>query len=78
MLVCPDCGSETFEQTRTTRTEYTLVNYGGLWYVTLETVVDGGDLGDEPISCTDCGNVIESDDELVTETAYNDSEGDEW
>lgn len=68
-LCCPECEHDTFEQTRTTQTQYTMKfdARSQSWYETAEEVTDGGDLGDHDIVCADCGYEVCSDSDLVVE-----------
>lgn len=77
-LVCADCGHDTFEQVRTTRTEYTMqFDARAGWYETAEQVVDAGDMDEDDIRCADCGAEVTSEgDDLVTEQQYNDDTDD--
>ena len=74
-MVCPNCGNDTFEQSRTARVAFTMQYAGGQWIDLSEDIVsaEGAAECDEPITCTDCGNAVEGSD-LVTENDYN--EGD--
>lgn len=74
-MVCPDCGHDTFEQTRTTRTQYSLTfdaAYG--WFETSEQCVDSGDMDEGAIQCAAC-HIELTDDELVTGAQYSDEAG---
>lgn len=73
-MVCPECGHDTFEQTRTTRTEYTLT-FGSAsgWFETSETCVDGGDMDDGAIQCAECRAEV-TEDELVTVEQYSEDD----
>lgn len=68
-LCCPECEHDTFEQTRTTLTQYTMkfnAQYR-TWIEVSDEIVDGGGLGDHDIVCADCGYVVGSDSDLVVE-----------
>jgi DNA-directed RNA polymerase subunit RPC12/RpoP len=71
-LVCPACGHEQFQQTRTTRTEFLMefsAHYG--WIDVAEIVIDGGDMADHDIVCADCGTSTDNDGDLVTQEEYD-------
>ena len=68
-MVCPDCGSAEFTQTRIAQIEFTLTFEHGQWLDGAEEMIDSGER-DAPITCGDCGAEVE-DADLVSEDAYN-------
>jgi DNA-directed RNA polymerase subunit RPC12/RpoP len=69
MMVCPDCGSNRFQQTRVAQIEVTMIFDHGQWLDRHEEVMDSGER-DADIVCDDCGREID-DADLVTEDDYN-------
>lgn len=80
LLVCPDCGSDSFTQTRTTRTEFTVsLDVNGHMVDRDDGVcMDSGERDEDGIECQDCGASYDCDtDELITVEAYNADDDDE-